>query len=80
MAEDDKNYRDILKQLEELNRKDYVESADMRRLEAEIKNLKEEKDKYFLTKHNFLLWVISGGATILFLAVAITTLVTQLIK
>ena len=80
MAEDDKNYRDILKQLEELNRKDYIERADMRRLEAEIKNLKEEKDKYFLTKQHFLLWMIKGGSAVVVLSVAIATLVTQLIK
>ena len=80
MAEDDKNYRDILKQLEELNRKDYIERADMRRLEAEIKNLKEEKDKYLLTKQNFLLWIIKGGSAIVVLSVVIATFITHLIK
>lgn len=71
MTEDDKNYREILKQLEELNRKDYVDRADIRVLETEIKNLKENS----LTKTKFLLWIFSGGITIGFLAVAIATFV-----
>ena len=80
MTDGDK-YAEILKQLNQLNSRDYVEqnsikllNKDIERLEERIQDLKEAKEKHYLTKHRALKWAASGIVVTISLAIAIMKL------